>query len=39
MTEKFLIPSNILIKKLDDHKFFVKYLKDFDQNSGGQPFR
>ena len=39
MTGKFLIPSNILIIKLDDHRILVKFLKVFDQNSGGQPFR
>ena len=33
MAGKFLIPSNILIRKLDDHRILVKVLKDFDQNS------
>ena len=35
MTGKFQIPSNIPIRKLDDHRILVKFLKDFDQNSGG----
>ena len=39
MTGKFLIPSNVPIRKLDDHWILVNFLKDFDQNSGGQPFR
>ena len=24
-------------KELDDHGILVKFFKDFDQNSGGQP--
>ena len=39
MTEKSLIPSNIPVRKIDDHRILVKFLKDFDPNSGGQPFR
>ena len=27
------------IRKLDDHRILVKFFKDFDQNSGGQPLR
>ena len=36
MTGKFLISNNIQISKLDDHGILVKFLKDFDQNLGGQ---
>ena len=39
MKGKFLIPSNIPVRKIDDHRILVKILKDFDPNSGGQPFR
>ena len=33
VTGKFLIPCNIPIRKLDNHRILVKVLKDFDQNS------
>ena len=37
---KILCQNSILkFRKLDDHRFLVKFLKDFDQNSGGQPLR
>ena len=39
MSGKFLVPCNIPIRKLGDHRILVTFLKDCDQNSGGQTLK